>query len=65
MAAKVEKQRDDRVALHHPDARVCSVDGRVFAADEKGVFRVPAEAAAALAAHGFAPVPEPVAGEAE
>ena len=57
MAAKREAARDERVALCHPDARACSVDGRVFAAEEHGVFLVPAEAVAVLAAHGFTSVP--------
>ncbi len=45
-----------RIALRHPDACACSVAGRVYVADEHGMFLVPAEAVTALAAHGFVPV---------
>lgn len=41
------------VRLTHEDACSCSVGGEVFAADENGEFTVPADAAEALAAHGF------------
>lgn len=65
MKAKFEKATPGQLALRHPDARACSVDGRVFAADEKGVFWVPPEAVARLSAHGFTSVPEAPAADAE
>ncbi|HVC52418.1 MAG TPA: hypothetical protein VND87_10390 [Stellaceae bacterium] len=57
MAVKREAARDERIALRHPDARACSVDGRIFAADRDGVFLVPAEVVLELASHGFVPLP--------
>jgi hypothetical protein len=65
MTVKRTAQRDGRVALRHPDARACSVEGCVFVADEDGVFRVPSEAAAVLAAHGFTPIPHSTARDTE
>ena len=40
------------------DASGCSFDGKEYEVDEKGFVEVPAEAAAALAPHGFTAVPE-------
>ena len=58
MRAKRSKPADGHVALRHIEARACSFGGRVFMADEDGVFRVPPEAVEALRDHGFAPVDE-------
>jgi len=58
MKAKRSRPADGHVALRHVEARACSFDGRVFVCDERGVFRVPREAVAALGDHGFVPVDE-------
>ncbi|MGH7093761.1 MAG: hypothetical protein ACREFB_09535 [Stellaceae bacterium] len=57
MAARREAPRGDQAALRHPDARACSVDGRIFESDREGVFLVPADVVPELAPHGFVPVP--------
>ncbi|MBV9858750.1 MAG: hypothetical protein JO038_01390 [Alphaproteobacteria bacterium] len=44
------------VRLRHDTARSCTHDGRLYEADERGEFLVPAEAAAELGPHGFVPV---------
>ena len=44
------------IDLQHRDAIACSYRGRQYTTDEKGNLRVPAEAAAELAAHGFVPI---------
>src|SRR5487761_1002471 len=44
------------VRLHHDDAGGCSYAGSEYPSDERGDVLVPPEAAADLAAHGFAPV---------
>ena len=44
------------VWLHHDDAGGCSYAGSEYPSDERGNVLVPPEAAADLAAHGFAPV---------
>lgn len=51
---------DGLVPVRHADARSCSIAGQVFVADAEGLFRVPAEAVAALKGHGFVPVEEVV-----
>jgi hypothetical protein len=44
------------VKLHHDEAAGCSYRGRQYHGDHNGDVLVPAEAAAELLAHGFAPV---------
>jgi len=44
--------------MRHSDARTCSVGGKVFVADEGGVFWVPREAVEVLRGHGFVLVGE-------
>jgi hypothetical protein len=43
------------VRLHHDDALGCSYAGQGYPSDQNGDVLVPAEAAAALMAHGFVP----------
>jgi hypothetical protein len=50
------------VRMRHPEGVGCSFAGQVYEPDEDGVVLVPAEAVAALAAHGFAAIKEPSAG---
>ena len=46
------------VRLHHDDAGGCSYAGHGYSSDQNGDVLVPAEAVAALMAHGFAPMPK-------
>jgi hypothetical protein len=46
------------VAMRHPESIGCSFAGQTYEPDADGVVLVPAEAAAALAAHGFVAVEE-------
>jgi hypothetical protein len=48
--------RPSLVALRHREGAGCSWRGREFPPDAEGVVLVPQEAAAELAAHGFAAV---------
>lgn len=47
----------DLLKMHHDDASGCCFAGKRYFADENGDVLVPAEAAAELLAHRFAPVP--------
>ncbi|HZU90090.1 MAG TPA: hypothetical protein VE993_12610 [Stellaceae bacterium] len=46
------------VAMRHPESIGCSFAGQTYGPDADGFVSVPAEAAAALAAHGFVAVEE-------
>jgi hypothetical protein len=58
MTAKRSRPSHEAVAMRHLDARTCSVGGKVFVADEGGVFWVPCEAVEVLRGHGFVLVGE-------
>ena len=51
-------EADGLVRLHHGDAAGCSYAGCQYQSDANGNVLVPAQAAADLMAHGFAPAPE-------